>query len=369
LKKILIILFTILFLPYCCFSYSISYAAEFILKNKKVIIDNKWRIKATYRYKILLDKKNDIPVFSEILIPTKNPVRNVSGVFAYYYYTEVGEIVRGEYYGNSIIFHDLQVGSTIEYGFTIETTFYGFEGLFSDRFKTSDIFRVRKCQYTVLFPHKTKFRWILDRNQKGIKQEIKEFYSKNFEWECPGLDSAKKVAVLKISTFSSWGEVKDHFLKLYKKILNGKNRAITLPKVNIKKNSSTDEKIVSVLYYLRNNLRYKTYVSPSHMLVPDHPADVLERGWGDCKDIVLLGVTILNKLGIDAFIVLTGPFNDHNVGLDIPDPYSLNHAIIGISYEKGVKYFDYLGSDYYANTEGKRLIAMRVGCDTNRIFR
>ena len=368
MKKKLIIPFIILFLPYCCFLYSLSYAAEFILKNKKVLIDNKSKIKATYRYKILLDNQNDIRVFSEILIPTKSSVRNVLGVFAYYY-TEFGEIVRGEYYGNSIIFHELKVGSTIEYGFTIETTFYGFEGLFSDRFKASDIFRVRKCQYTVLFPHKTKFRWILDRKQKGEKQKVKESYSKNFEWECSGLDSAKKVAVLKISTFSSWGEVKDHFVKLYREIINAKNRAIALPKVNIKKNSSTDEKIVSVLHYLKNNFRYKTYISPAHMLVPDHPAEVLERGWGDCKDIVLLGVTILNKLGIEAFIVLTGPFNNHNVDLDIPDPYSLNHAIIGISSEKGVRYFDYLGSDYYANTEGKRLIAMRVGCDTNRIFR
>lgn len=335
---------------------SFASGSEFLLKEKDVRIDADWKIRVAYKYKVFLDKKEDVSVFSEIIIPEDNPVRKVKEIYGYW--TRDGRKWAAEYFDNSVAFPNLQIGTTIEYGYTVETRFQGFESFFTDQFKANDAFKVRKSRYAVSFPGETKFLWAVTDGKGALKQGVKYENRKYLSWEFTGVGISTEADILKVSTVASWDEIKSHYLRLYSDVAD---ESINIEVLELSKNeeNSVEEKVQVVMDYLRDKFSYKTYMSASHNLVPDHPGKVFKRGWGDCKDMVLLAVSILKKSGVDAFVVLTGPRENPAPVFDIPNPYVLDHAILGIQSGDKREYYDYLKPGYETDIKGKILIALK----------
>lgn len=95
---------------------------------------------------------------------------------------------------------------------------------------------------------------------------------------------------------------------------------------------------------------------PEHALMPDDPLTVMKRGWGDCKDMNLLGVALLSGMGADAFVLLTGTIRDSRWARQLPDPFIFTHALLGV-YKNGTPhYYDYQVPGAEAPIEGRIIL-------------
>lgn len=92
------------------------------------------------------------------------------------------------------------------------------------------------------------------------------------------------------------------------------------------------EKISGLLDYLKKDFKYIVSRDRGHFLTPASCTETWERRSGDCKDIAVLMVSILNSWGIDAVPALRV-----REGMDIkkhlPDPFIFDHAVV-IANEK-----------------------------------
>lgn len=87
-------------------------------------------------------------------------------------------------------------------------------------------------------------------------------------------------------------------------------------------------RIRAIVARLHREVRYTGVEFGAARLTPQHPSQVLERHYGDCKDKATLLVAMLRQAGIPAHMALlsTGPGLD--VSPDLPGMTQFNHAIV-----------------------------------------
>jgi len=91
------------------------------------------------------------------------------------------------------------------------------------------------------------------------------------------------------------------------------------------------EKLEAVLAFVRRQVRYVAVEVGIGGYRPGAPADVLGRGWGDCKDKAFLLVDLLRAAGIDAWPVLVRLDEGGRVERGFPSPLQFNHVIAAVS--------------------------------------
>jgi hypothetical protein len=180
-----------------------------------------------------------------------------------------------------------------------------------------------------------------------------------FIWDSQNAAPAPEGAVLRITTFMSWNEVTQRYLELYEQIIGTDMNVNALSVLSFSSTASENEKIEAIVRFLEKDFEYRAYVSETHFLLPDPPSIVLGRKWGDCKDLTLLGVVLLRSLGIGAFPVLVGPENQSETVFEFPDPFSLEHAVVGIQAGDLTKYYDWTLPDGTVDLTGKQVIPLR----------
>lgn len=99
------------------------------------------------------------------------------------------------------------------------------------------------------------------------------------------------------------------------------------------------EKVKKVFYWVQDNIRYIAFEDGMRGLVPHPPGYVLEKRYGDCKDMSSLIVGLLQALGINAYYTWIGT-------RDLPFQYSMfpspvvdNHMIASYQDAAGNWYF------------------------------
>jgi hypothetical protein len=104
------------------------------------------------------------------------------------------------------------------------------------------------------------------------------------------------------------------------------------------------EKVRRIFYWVQDNIRYIAFEDGMRGLVPHPPSYVLEKRYGDCKDMSSLIVGLLRALGIEAHYTWIGT-------RDIPFQYSMfpsplvdNHMI--------ATYIDSLGNHFFLDGTG-----------------
>lgn len=93
------------------------------------------------------------------------------------------------------------------------------------------------------------------------------------------------------------------------------------------------EKAQRLLEWLHREVRYTGLEFGERSIVPWAPAEVLKRGFGDCKDLALLLVDVLAAAGVDARVALL----DTEGTLDVQSPSLafFDHAIVYVPAVKG----------------------------------
>jgi hypothetical protein len=99
------------------------------------------------------------------------------------------------------------------------------------------------------------------------------------------------------------------------------------------------ERLASLLGFVRGKVRYIATDTTIAGHRPSAPADVLTRGWGDCKDKALLLVEMLRAAGVEAYPALIHLGPEDRIDADFPSPFQFNHVIVAVA-AKGVAVSD-----------------------------
>lgn len=131
-----------------------------------------------------------------------------------------------------------------------------------------------------------------------------------------------------ISTMDSWRAVKQWALPIYQ-------LDQTLPAPFRKKLKTIsrswrrpEDRLTEVLRLVQNEIRYVGIEVGLGSHVPRPPAEVVQLGYGDCKDKSLLMVAALNQLGIQAWPALTHTSDGRGLPDRMPSVGAFNHVIV-----------------------------------------
>ncbi|MDD5308740.1 MAG: DUF3857 domain-containing protein [Deltaproteobacteria bacterium] len=88
------------------------------------------------------------------------------------------------------------------------------------------------------------------------------------------------------------------------------------------------EPIAALSAWVRDNIRYVGLEVSSHRARPSPPGDVLNRGYGDCKDMALLLVRLLRAAGVEAWSALVRTSDLGPVDPELPVLAAFNHEVV-----------------------------------------
>ena len=306
-----------------------------LAQSKTVAIDENWQITGRYTYNFEISGPEDARKINGYIHQLTSRPTPVSG----YSVTIQGPDGREISLAAMNIDHPA-AGTSMKLAFAVSKTFPGFEGLFADTLHIHQATPVREVTYHIAFPEKTTFVCEIRRDHPSdTTTQQNSCFSDVFSWSGHNVSSLD----LKISTAASWDIIKDRYqTNFQKRIKNGSAAISLLPGrlADFSPDISCSEKINRVMNFVRNTFDYQRHARNGHCLLPDAPATVIHRGWGDCKDITLVATLLLQSMGIDAFVVLEGDRAAHFPGAAIPDPFIFDHAMVGTRANGRVAYHD-----------------------------
>lgn len=307
-------------------------ALTFLSRTKEVNIDADWRITGHYTWKLEISRPDDARKIKQLLREFADQTDPSAGTLV--------EARRPD--GQTVPWktddeNDLPAGTSVRLTAAIARDFPEFAGLFADFMHIDQEIPVKTASYRISFPRKTAFTCCVSQNGEFRQStDCAEF----FAWSG---DSITRLDLM-ISTAASWEEIASRYQAHFRERLGAGLAAGDFPaKLSwIDRNSLPDEKIRAVLDFMNTDLAYRASRNPDHDLLPDNPATVLRRGWGDCKDFALLAATLLRKMEVETLVVLTGTPRLPGPGEALPDPFIFDHALIGFRQNGETTYYDCL---------------------------
>jgi hypothetical protein len=93
---------------------------------------------------------------------------------------------------------------------------------------------------------------------------------------------------------------------------------------------SNRERLMILTDYAKKTIRYEAVEIGEGGWVPSYPDQVLERGWGDCKDKAQLLVEMLRAVGIESHLVLLRAGRTAQIDINFPSTLGFNHCITAV---------------------------------------
>ena len=263
-----------------------------------------------------------------------------------------GRIEQGLYDGRltaNIILADLRIGDVIDYSYSITGANPIYQGIFAYR---------RGLQWSVPL-HAQHVRVLWGKNQplyvnmRNSQDSVTESKltidnSTYVEYAISRSDSPilqnesntptwyNPYVTVYFSEINSWNKVVDWALPMYSKAgMTGTNikgagvegsgfKGVNVQQVieDIKRKTPVpNQRVMYALNYVQDQIRYLGLEMGVNSHQPSRAEDTLSRRYGDCKDKVVLFITLLKGMDIDAYPVLV----DTDEGLDLPSqPASIN---------------------------------------------
>jgi len=101
-----------------------------------------------------------------------------------------------------------------------------------------------------------------------------------------------------------------------------------------------DDSVRAVHRWVAQDVRYVAIELGIGGYQPRAAAEVLQSGFGDCKDKATLFIALLNRLGVPAYPVLLHAGPRRQAGAPLPAIEAFNHAIAAIARPTGYQYLD-----------------------------
>jgi transglutaminase-like putative cysteine protease len=156
----------------------------------------------------------------------------------------------------------------------------------------------------------------------------------------PPLSQVRARVIFSDGVSGTWRDIGDRYYELIEKRL--------IPSASLRRKAwelTSDlgdelEKIRSIYYFVRDNIRYVAIHLGQGGYVPHYPREVFDNKYGDCKDVSALLVSMLKVIGIDAHPVLLSTKDYGSVDTTVCSLDPFNHMIVYIPREGGPVWLD-----------------------------
>ncbi len=133
---------------------------------------------------------------------------------------------------------------------------------------------------------------------------------------------------------------------------------------------SQDEKARHIFEWVQSNIKYIAFEDGLGGFKPRLPTEVLNKRYGDCKDMSCLTVNMLNYAGVSAYHTWIGTRRIPYTYQDVPSPLADNHMIVAAKVDGEYIFLDPTNSDLpyplpSAFTQGKEAL---IGIDSNNFI-
>lgn len=136
---------------------------------------------------------------------------------------------------------------------------------------------------------------------------------------------------IEISEFADWNAVRAWSRPMYV-VPPKKDAALQAFIDELKAEPHEATRLTRALRFVQDDIRYTGIEIGAGAFRPTQPGEVLARRFGDCKDKVLLLVTILRELGVEAYPALVNSALGQGIAARAPGPGAFDHVIAKVHW-------------------------------------
>jgi transglutaminase-like putative cysteine protease/Flp pilus assembly protein TadD len=136
------------------------------------------------------------------------------------------------------------------------------------------------------------------------------------------------VSSVTFSTGNSWHELAAQYSKIVDDRIASSSDIQSLVEGLTRGEKRAADKMYAILQYVDMNIRYTGVEFGDAAIVPNAPAEVLKRKYGDCKDKATLMVAMLRAAKIPAYVALLSVGLRQDIVPDLPGMGMFDHAIV-----------------------------------------
>lgn len=249
----------------------------------------------------------------------------------------------------SLILSDVRSGDTLDYSYTVVRNHHLTGGRFSGTFRTRWEANIERQRIRVLHPRDRAIRHTL--LNEALAPEVRPWGERDTEklWEWRGLEPHvvpdheptwfSSAPFVYLTEFSDWSEVAAWAMPFYR-TPTALPATIEALLAQFADADSEAAKILAALRFVQDEIRYTGIAIAEGAIVPSPPDVVLARRYGDCKDKVLLLITLLRAQGIEADAALVNVRWPLGRDERPPSPAQFDHVVARVVSEGKVYWLD-----------------------------
>lgn len=145
----------------------------------------------------------------------------------------------------------------------------------------------------------------------------------------------------------TWNELGNHYLELSTEAFNSTKEIDQLADI-ISESSPLDENISNAFLTVINKIRYHFNSRGGYAFYPREASEVLENGFGDCKELSTILKSMLGVKNIASYPVLLATWGHDQLMLKYPSLTGFNHMVLAVETDGGdLRFLD--GTHSWAN--------------------
>lgn len=245
-----------------------------------------------------------------------------------------------------MLLQDIRVGDTLDYSYTVERRDPIAERAYNDWYATQWGVPVRHFRLRVLNAEQRPLQ-ARDFGKLGEPETRREGGWIVRTWEAHDLVALPNEKSrpswyfmyprIELTEFADWGTVRAWAQPLYA-VPPGNDAQLRALIADIATGHDESARILRALRFVQDDVRYTGIEIGAGAYRPTPPTTVLARRFGDCKDKVLLFITVLRELGIEAYPALVHSSIGRGLAERAPGPGAFNHVIAKVR-SKGRDYW------------------------------
>lgn len=205
-------------------------------------------------------------------------------------------------------------------------------------FKSRLILKVQDGEKFIYDVEKTKVSPIIEKEGDLITYtwEVKDLPAIPIEDYMPVIDDI--IPGIKLSSLEGWEEVNAWASKIIFSKIDVTEEIKAKAQEIIRDAKTEKEKIDALFYFIQSDIKYIQADLDRGGYMPHSANEILKNKYGDCKDQVVLFLSLLKAIGITAYPALINTLVD--VNRKVSSPHAFNHLIVYVPFEEGNLWLD-----------------------------
>ena len=241
-----------------------------------------------------------------------------------------------------VILPDVRVGDTVEIRYTVFGRNPVFDSPHHSRWRMRWSVPVERASLRITVPEAMRLRHTLRPGSRP--SEWVHAGQRTLQWSQDGLEASftepdtpgsyPNPNILEVTAYNNWQAVARWGDSLFQGHASSGDTYQHLSRSiqRVKETEGIDAAIAMAIDHVQKNIRYYGLELGENSHRPHTPDEVLENGYGDCKDKVLLLVSLLQDLDVKAWPLLVSSRLKKGVAERLPGPGVFDHVIVLIEH-------------------------------------